>query len=65
MQDLKLTCNFKCHISLFSHMCDIYDLSFSNIQQFCGYIKQLPSLEEKSTKKKHITRKASKTEEDM
>jgi hypothetical protein len=46
-------------------MCDIYDLSFSNIQQFCGYIKQLPSLEEKSTKKKHITRKASKTEEDM
>ncbi|VDI08745.1 ubiquitin carboxyl-terminal hydrolase 3, partial [Mytilus galloprovincialis] len=39
--------------------------SLSNIQQFCGYIKQLPSLEEKSTKKKHITRKASKTEEDI
>ena len=44
---------------------EIFYIFCSNIQQFCGYIKQLPSLDEKSTKKKHITRKASKTEEDM
>lgn len=40
--------------------------SLSNIQQFCGYIKQLPSLEEKVTKVKKIqTRKSKTPEEDV
>ncbi|KAK3096545.1 hypothetical protein FSP39_001156 [Pinctada imbricata] len=40
--------------------------SFSNIHQFCGYIKQLPSLEEKTTKtKRHQNRKSRSEEEDI
>lgn len=41
--------------------------SLSNIQEFCGYIKQLPSLEDKivKTKKIQITRKAKDTGEDV
>jgi len=41
--------------------------SLSNIQEFCGYIKQLPSLEEKiiKTKKAHITRKTRDSGEDV
>ena len=37
----------------------------SNIQHFCGYIKQLPSLEDKNNKvRKIITRKQSKDSAD-
>lgn len=44
----------------------IFNSIFSNIQQFCGYIKQLPSLEEKVTKVKKIqTRKSKTPEEDV
>ncbi|XP_069137044.1 ubiquitin carboxyl-terminal hydrolase 3-like isoform X1 [Argopecten irradians] len=41
--------------------------SLSNIQQFCGYIKQLPSLEEKISKsrKYHQTRKTRNEEDDV
>ena len=41
--------------------------SLSNIQHFCGYIKQLPSLEEKAgkTKKYPVTRKTRDMGEDM
>ncbi|KAH3829706.1 ubiquitin carboxyl-terminal hydrolase 3-like [Dreissena polymorpha] len=39
--------------------------SLSNIQHFCGYIKQLPSLEDKNNKiRKVITRKQSRNGED-
>lgn len=41
--------------------------SLSNIQQFCGYIKQLPSLDDKIKKvrKSHLSRKAKAEEEDI
>lgn len=41
---------------------------FSNIQHFCGYIKQLPSLDDKNNKlRKVVTRKHSRdgADEDM
>ncbi|XP_005100745.1 ubiquitin carboxyl-terminal hydrolase 3 [Aplysia californica] len=41
--------------------------SLSNIQEFCGYIKQLPSLDDKilKAKKVHIARKAKDSGEDV
>lgn len=41
--------------------------SLSNIQEFCGYIKQLPSLEDKilKTKKNHISRKTRDSGDDV
>ena len=44
-----------------------FDFHYSNIQEFCGYIKQLPSLEEKilKAKKVHITRKTRDSGEDV
>ena len=41
-------------------------VNYSNIHQFCGYIKQLPSLEEKVKKTKRIySRKAKIEDEDV
>lgn len=57
----------KSNTSLFCRYIFFYHLSFSNIQQFCGYIKQLPSLDDKIKKvrKSHLSRKAKAEEEDM
>lgn len=46
---------------------DLALLYFSNIQEFCGYIKQLPSLDDKilKAKKIHISRKTRDAGEDV